>query len=237
MRARGPGRLRGHRRLSAGGVAPLRTLLTLVAGLCLGGLAHAQAPPCTSAKACKRACKKGGAAACNELGARYYTGEGVRASDTKARRHYQLACDLNDLMGCTNLAWMALDGLGGPADEGGARASFQRACAGGEPLGCGGLGTLQAAAGAGLKARENLEKGCQAGDGRACRSLGGIMKVPYPAASAGAYERGCAADDGPSCAEAAATAPPAQAEGLRQRACSRGDGPSCAGCAAGWRTW
>ena len=202
----------------------------LWAGVSLGlwaGAAWGQPAVCASAKVCARACSAGDAAACNEMGARHYMGDGVQADDRKARRYYQQACDGKDLVGCANLGWMVLEGQGGPRDEGAARAHFLRACGGGQPEGCGGAGVMAANAGAGLEARQNLEKGCDAGDGRECRVLGELLRVPYPEAAVSAFERGCAANDGASCGAAAERRPPAEAAPLRLRACERGDGASC----------
>ncbi len=209
--------------------------LILLAGLVftLGGPAYA----CKSSRACKVACKKGNAGACNELGARHYSGEGARRSDKRARALYYKACELGDLAGCVNIAWMQLDGEGGRVELASAADLFHKACQVGDPEACAGLGLAlagQDGAGPG-RARPHLEKACAQKNARACAQYGillvdGVGGKADKAAGAKELAAGCAGGEKQACADQAALAvdgAPEEAFKLGKRACDAGIGDGC----------
>ena len=75
-------------------------LATLVAVL----LALAPPPPPSELETLKKACDKGGAAECRELGGRYERGEGVTADPGKAAGLLKKACELKLAPACLELA-------------------------------------------------------------------------------------------------------------------------------------
>lgn len=202
--------------------------------LLLAGLA--QAAPCADPDACRAACEAGDGAACNDLGARHYTGEGVPRDDARARALYGKACAAGDPAGCTNHGWMLLDGEGGRRDPAAADGAFQRACVAGDAVGCGGLGVVRAADRPG-EARALCEKGCTAGDPRACATWLLLLEPPALAAVAAAppatlrpaLTEACAAPDAEACAALALIeADPTRRAAALQTACAGGHARGCA---------
>lgn len=210
----------------------LTLLFTLLAPL--GALAT---PPCTTARRCKAACKRGDAAACNELGARHYAGEGAKRSDRKARRLYYRACELGDVVGCVNIAWMQLDGEGGRVEIASAADLFQRACDAGDADSCAGLGLAlaeQSGAGPG-RARPHLKTACAANNARACAKYGMLLVdgdggPVDKAAGTQALAAACKGGEVAACAaqaRAAIDGAPDEAFKLGKAACDAGNGEGC----------
>jgi serine/threonine protein kinase/TPR repeat protein len=116
----------------------------------------APAAPCTSTSDCTTACDGGSAAACNDLGVDYATGDGVARDPAKAIALYRRACKGGLPRACANLGWMHFNGEGGVDKDPVLAASFfQRACDGGAAMGC--LGVSRAYA-EGLGADRNPEQ-------------------------------------------------------------------------------
>jgi TPR repeat protein len=82
------------------------------------------------------ACENGDGAACNSVGVRYATGEGVTRDDTEAYRLYERACDLKFGVGCVNVGAMLFEGTGVIKDETLGADLFGQGCELGAAQGC-----------------------------------------------------------------------------------------------------
>ena len=96
--------------------------------------AGAQAAPCGDLAACKAACGKADAKACNQLGTLSLRADPVDLAGAAAA--YAKACDGGYAPGCASLALQVQDGRGVPWDEARAVQLYQRACDGGAGVGC-----------------------------------------------------------------------------------------------------
>ena len=126
---------------------------------------------------CRRACKGGSAASCNEMGAIYDLGRWSLAQNfEKALEFYTLACDGGDGWGCRNLGYMYQYNRGVPQNDGVAVRYYRKSCQFGIALGCANLGYMYDK-GAGItksfkKAVEYYKKACDAGNALGCNNLG-----------------------------------------------------------------
>ena len=85
----------------------------------------------------KSACSRGDAAACESLGVRYITGDGVRLSGATALRYLERACSAGRGTACNGAAFIYADAEGGVRqDYTKAMSYWRRACSYGDPTGC-----------------------------------------------------------------------------------------------------
>ena len=89
-----------------------------------------------SAKLYKKACDKGEAEGCYNLGVMYDRGEGVKKSYPIAAKLYKKACDKGYATGCYNLGWMYKDGDGVKKSYLKAKKLFGKSCDMGNKEGC-----------------------------------------------------------------------------------------------------
>ncbi|MDT8338473.1 MAG: tetratricopeptide repeat protein [Sulfurimonas sp.] len=90
----------------------------------------------------KKACDSGSALACNNLGAMYSNGTGVKQDNFKAVELYTKACDGGEVVGCGNLGVMYSNGIGVKQDYFKAVELYTKACDGGIGDGCSVLGNM-----------------------------------------------------------------------------------------------
>ncbi len=67
------------------------------------------------------ACNRGNASACEEVGIRYITGQGVRVNGYKALKYLSIACRAGSAGACNTMAFIYADG------EGGVRQDYKKA--------------------------------------------------------------------------------------------------------------
>ena len=85
----------------------------------------------------KSACNRGDAAACESLGIRYITGDGVRLSGSMALKYLERACSAGRGTACNGAAFIYADAEGGVRqDYTKAMSYWNRACRYGDPTGC-----------------------------------------------------------------------------------------------------
>ncbi|MBU1653471.1 MAG: sel1 repeat family protein [Gammaproteobacteria bacterium] len=75
-----------------------------------------------------KACDKGDANGCFNLGNMHYKGEGGPVNERQARQLLAKACDKGDAGGCFNLGNMHYKGEGGPVNKYAAPILFEQAC-------------------------------------------------------------------------------------------------------------
>jgi TPR repeat protein len=124
----------------------------------------------------RSACEDGMAAACNNLGFNYYTGQGASWSTTEAAAAYQRACDLGDPYGCANVGELTEYGIGVAPDDTKAAELYAASCNDDAIVGCPRLGVMIEEGRGGQtkdakRAKELFARGCTAGSPDACRSL------------------------------------------------------------------
>ncbi len=122
-------------------------------------------------------CDRGYGKGCFNLGRAYDLGEEVEADREKAIEYYGRACDAGYGRGCNNGGVRALEAATTGAEVRAAVELLERACDGGErPRSCGRAGEALVddprIPESPLRARQLLESGCQANDGRSCLWLG-----------------------------------------------------------------
>jgi TPR repeat protein len=183
-----------------------RTLILAAAVATWSMTVAAQAP---SPDSLRVACDAKNGAACDELGRRYLSGEGVAADDTRARELLDRACAYGEAIGCSRLGFMHETGRGVRADAARAAALYTRGCEAGAAFGCTRIG-LMYANGRGV-ARDDARavgfyrRGCDGGDGGSCSNLGMMIQTgrgaaPNDAAALALYKRACDGSDGVGCA-------------------------------------
>ncbi len=91
----------------------------------------------------QQACQQGSADNCTNLGAMYYSGDGVTRDRQQAFRLFEQACKGGDMVGCANLARMYELGETVSADRARARQLYRQACEGGVNTGCQAIERLQ----------------------------------------------------------------------------------------------
>jgi len=85
----------------------------------------------------RSACERGDARACESLGVRYITGDGVRLSGAMALRYLEKACSKGRGTACNGAAFIYADAEGGVRqDYTKAMSYWSRACRYGDPTGC-----------------------------------------------------------------------------------------------------
>ncbi|WP_457606820.1 tetratricopeptide repeat protein [Nitratifractor sp.] len=90
-----------------------------------------------SAAGDRSACGAGDAAACESLGVRYITGDGVRLDGHMALRYLEKACGMGRGTACNGAAFIYADAEGGVRqDYTKAMSYWSRACRLGDPTGC-----------------------------------------------------------------------------------------------------
>jgi TPR repeat protein len=146
-------------------------------------LAAAPLSPAKVTADLEKACAKGKASACDELGNRYHYGVGVKPSDNRAVDLFKKACRAKDPDGCADAALTLAFGLEQTPDPKTAMAQLDKLCAEGVARACGNLGLLY---NEGLRGDDQIEKGeklmedaCRKGDLASCSNVSAI-----------AYERG-----------------------------------------------
>ena len=154
------------------------------------------------------ACLNGNANACNDLGVKYATGEGVARNHSRAMELYRKACDIGSAVGCGNLAFFYRNGEGSPQDDAQAAAYFKRACNGGYASGCTDLGYMYEK-GHGVSKDEKMavdyyRKGCDGGNAIGCTNLGYMYENGYSVRkdhklAADYYQKGCDGGNGRGC--------------------------------------
>ena len=118
-----------------------------------------------------KACNGRAAAGCTGLGVLYNRGSGVTSDIAQAALYYKRGCDLGDMSGCYNLGTVYEFGSIGFPDPARAVDLYRRACSNGHLDGCANLLRTSGAAQDKARARELLEKACDAGIARACSKV------------------------------------------------------------------
>ena len=153
----------------------------------------------------RRACDRGGAAACGRLGA--LLGKSAGTAE-QARAVLKKGCDGQNYQACGNLAILLAGGKGGPADLAGARGLLKTACDQGASH-CGNLAIMLIQGEGGprdpVEARTRFAAACAVGDLQSCHNLGvallkgegGPKDLPgareaFDKACKGKYEDACA---------------------------------------------
>ena len=91
----------------------------------------------SSFKRSLNACHRGDMRACEEVGVRYITGNGVRVNGYKALRYLSKACDRGVVGACNTMAFIYADGEGGVRqDYSKALYYWKRACRYGDRSAC-----------------------------------------------------------------------------------------------------
>jgi hypothetical protein len=160
----------------------------------------------------ERACARGDAIACTNLGGMHESGVTTAPDGTKARSRYEDACKAGDGDGCYRLARYYESGEGGRRSEMKAADLYEKGCNAGSAAACTSLGEIVAEGRANVAqdhvlATRLFAKGCYKGDGAACRNLGVIYEegkvVPRDDRCAGdLHARGCKLGDPGACARA-----------------------------------
>ncbi len=123
--------------------------------------------------ACEDLCHDGTATACEIVGQRYDTGDGVPIDKARARGFYELACNAGRSRACNNRGVLADRGEGAAPDPAAATRWFRKACDLDDARGCRNL-ALMVGSGQGddddaRVARAAVSKQCAAGDAEACK--------------------------------------------------------------------
>jgi len=123
----------------------------------------------------QRSCDLGHAAACNNLGLAYQTGEGVARDYTRAMSLFERACSRGLAEACSNQGALYEHGLGVPANLGDAQRAYAQACRHGSALGCSNLGVLYSQ-GRGVVSNDDravrlFAEACAAGSDVGCNNL------------------------------------------------------------------
>ncbi len=100
--------------------------------------------PAKAATYFQRACDRGDARGCFNLGDSYQAGKGVPKDAAKAAAFYQRACDGREKGGCSELALSYLSGNGVKQSEAKAAIYADRSCTLNSPFGCAILGMVYA---------------------------------------------------------------------------------------------
>ncbi|MGC1498039.1 MAG: tetratricopeptide repeat protein, partial [Sulfitobacter sp.] len=104
---------------------------------CLGGItiecantafAIQEIKPAEASLLWAKACDKGDATSCSNLGIMYQNGVGVGQDEARAAELYQVACTVGNIAGCSNLGIMYQNGIGVGQDEARAAELYQMAC-------------------------------------------------------------------------------------------------------------
>jgi TPR repeat protein len=120
-------------------------------------------------------CRRGDAAACNNLGVSYQHGYGTEPDDGIALSIFDRACHAGSADGCNNRGAVLEQGWLRGEDIAPIRESYEHACQQGSGLGCSNLGALHAR-GRGVPRDPALaawlfERACQMGDVTGCENL------------------------------------------------------------------
>jgi TPR repeat protein len=84
-----------------------------------------------------KACERGSMSACEELGIRYITGDGVEENGYRALEYFRRACEAGRASACNSAAFIYADAEGGvKQDYGKAMRYWKAACAHGDGSGC-----------------------------------------------------------------------------------------------------
>jgi TPR repeat protein len=141
-------------------------------------LAAAPPSPAKDTADLEKACAKGKASACDELGNRYHYGVGVRPSDNRAVDLFKKACHGKSPEGCADAALTLALGLEQKPDPQTALAQLEKLCAEGVARACGNLGLLynEKMAGQDKVARGEtmMADACRKGDLASCSNVSAI---------------------------------------------------------------
>ncbi|MFL5354180.1 tetratricopeptide repeat protein [Archangium sp.] len=184
----------------------------------------------------RRACALGVGEGCTQLG---------RVEGEASRDLFQRACEQGDGEGCARHGLSTLLGEGAPRDEAAGRAELQEACDKHPEVGCGiaVLGLTEDARRRDASPEQELlalfaQRGCDAGDGLACRFLGEAfhegLGVSRDAGKAfELYARACEAGNGAACANEgvlslqSGAGASTRADDLFTRGCALGSSEAC----------
>lgn len=123
----------------------------------------------------QRACDRGSALGCNNLGTFVLSGRGGPVDAAKAARLFERACRLRDPSACYNLGVVYEEGHGVARDPLLGAELLQQSCMLGMAHACTSLGMLFADGATGHvdddRARELFEEACNEGDGEGCAML------------------------------------------------------------------
>ncbi len=227
--------------------------LVLLGRACFGGVteecfdvarAISDVRPQEAAALYEKACLRGGAASCTNLGYLYRNALGVSQDYARALDLYQQGCEGGNAIGCTNLGYLYDEGLGVTQDYARAIDLYQQGCEGGDANGCTNLGYLYSNA-LGVtqdyaQAIDLYQQGCEGGDANGCTNLGILydegLGVPQDYAQAiDLYQQGCEGGDANGCTNLGylyekalgVTQDYARAIDLYQQGCEGGDANGC----------
>jgi TPR repeat protein len=180
------------------------------------------------------ACDAGSAFACGSLGSLYADGNGVSKDEARATKILVRGCDGHGWLACVNAASLGVRGQPQDAAPPARSVAFlERACGyGGDQSAV--CRADDAAGGAPAAYLAAQRKGCDAGDGVACRRLGWAIETGYGDAAVdveaarAAYAKSCATHNLWGCfRQALFTADAKEQARLYDAACRAGSGPSC----------
>jgi TPR repeat protein len=131
------------------------------------------ANPAAANQLYRRACDRGVADACNNLGLNHQSGRAARRDLERAAALFARACDGGDALGCTNLGAAFEDGSGVAVDLARAARIHRRACAAGAGVSCERLAWLHRFGGDGVardpaRADQLFAEACARGDVNGC---------------------------------------------------------------------
>jgi TPR repeat protein len=174
--------------------------------LAAGLEAEAENDPTTAKDYYERACTRGFAMGCNNLGVLYGAGKGVGANSLRAKQLYEAACSANEMLGCRNLGNVFFHGEGVEPDRNRGRELYDRACAGGNAMACNDAALARTDAADALARSALYSKACDGGSRKGCVNLArallegdGIAKDTERAR--GLLNQGCTDGHAESCAE------------------------------------
>ncbi len=136
-----------------------------------------------AARLFQRACERGHAPACNNLGLAYESAQGVPQDFGRALTFFERACSGGFAEGCSNQGALHEHGLGVPVNLGDAQRLYTYACRRGSALGCSNLGVLYAQ-GRSVQPNEGtasrlFAEACRAGSELGCSNL--FSSADHPA--------------------------------------------------------
>lgn len=158
------------------------------------------------AAALEKSCNAGKIAACDELGARYSDGLGVKRDETRAGELFRKSCKAGNRDGCADDARALALGVGQPADPKAALPRLDKMCKEGQSRACGHLGEVFLRGLGGPQdaplAEDLLAKACDKGFGRACSNLASAVykAAPQREQAKALSLRGCNLGDPAGCA-------------------------------------